>query len=258
MRRSPVCNLEAQGCAWGPLSPRQIWWGLDFTHRWGGQKCWVFCLCLSACVYVTPLNARTVRPILPWRHWSTETILIPLDRVRFVVMHCTSVQLSQIAANCRHHNVPNSKKNRQNLGFSLPEGDGINRSRRNLARKRRPCVCSSTPNLALISKEAGYISPPKWQNLPKIVDSDVIWHVSVDSVSTVWGGIWPRSVKRDWHQSPQNMKIWLKLLCIGGYSPLRPSRTPSSTVPLELRSRPLVAARGFGGVLQNRQHALNP
>ena len=31
--------------------------------------------------------SEIVRPILPWRRWSTETILMPLDRGRFVVVH---------------------------------------------------------------------------------------------------------------------------------------------------------------------------
>ena len=46
-------------------------------------------------------------------------------------------------------------------GFSPPEGDTINRSRRNLASKRRPRVCYSTPNLALIGKRGSIQEPPK-------------------------------------------------------------------------------------------------
>jgi len=30
--------LEVQEHAQGPLSPCQIWWGLDFTHHWAGKK----------------------------------------------------------------------------------------------------------------------------------------------------------------------------------------------------------------------------
>jgi len=47
-------------------------------------------------------------------------------------------------------------------GFSPPEDDRINRSRRNLARQRRPRVCSSIPNLALIGKRGSI------QELPKV------------------------------------------------------------------------------------------
>ena len=45
---------------------------------------------LFVCLFVCPSRFRTsefVRPISPRRRWSTETILIPLDRGRFVVAH---------------------------------------------------------------------------------------------------------------------------------------------------------------------------
>ena len=45
-----------------------------------------------------------------------------------------------------------SPKNGKNWGFSPPDGDRINRSRRNLAGKRTPLVCYSTLHLALIGK----------------------------------------------------------------------------------------------------------
>jgi len=41
-----------------------------------------FFVCLSVCLSVTLLNVRVVHPISPRRHWSTETILMPLDRER--------------------------------------------------------------------------------------------------------------------------------------------------------------------------------
>ena len=47
--------------------------------------------------------------------------------------------------------MPKSKK-RKNWGFSPTEGDRINRSRRNLARKRIPWVYYSTPHFALIGR----------------------------------------------------------------------------------------------------------
>jgi len=46
-------------------------------------------------------------------------------------------------------------------GFSPPEDDRINRSRRNLARKRRPLVCYSTLNLALIGERGSILSVSK-------------------------------------------------------------------------------------------------
>jgi len=93
--------LEVQERARGPLSPCQVWWGSDFTRRRGGQKRWVFCL--FVCLFVCPSRFWTseiVRPISPWRRWSTETILMPLDRGRLVVLQ--RAQLSEIDANWRH------------------------------------------------------------------------------------------------------------------------------------------------------------
>ena len=76
--------LEVQERARGPLSPRQVWWGSDFTRCRGGQKRWVFCLSVcSSCFWTSEI----LRPISPWRRCSTEKILIPLDRGRFVFLH---------------------------------------------------------------------------------------------------------------------------------------------------------------------------
>ena len=51
-------------------------------------------------------------------------------------------------------------KNAKIRDFSPPEGDIINQLRQNLARKRIPCVCSSTPHLVL-GEGDGYRSPPQ-------------------------------------------------------------------------------------------------
>jgi len=56
----------------------------------------------------------------------------------------------------------------KNWDFSPPEGDRINRSRRNLARKHIQWVYYSTPNLALIGKRGSVQEPQKCQNLPKL------------------------------------------------------------------------------------------
>ena len=83
--------LEVQERAQGPLSSCQVWWGSDCTRRHGGQKRWVFCL--SVCLLVGPSRFWTsefVRPISPWRRLSRETILLPLDRGRFVCVHLCS------------------------------------------------------------------------------------------------------------------------------------------------------------------------
>jgi len=95
-------------------------------------------------------TSEIVRRISPWRRWRTETILIPLDRGRFVLVHLCST-----FSDCCHLATPLNaevQKNGKNWGFSPPESDRINRSRRNLACNRTPWVCYSTPNLALIGK----------------------------------------------------------------------------------------------------------
>jgi len=80
-------------------------------------------------------------------------------------------------------------KKRQKLGGLQPEGDSINRSRRNLAPKRIPSVCSSAINLAVIGKRGrsspqvaefvqtcafGHRKPTQWTHVDKI------WFVIVD------------------------------------------------------------------------------
>ena len=83
MRQTPKSFQGARTCS-GSSTPCQVWWGLDFTRRRDGEKRWVFCLSVcSSCFWMSEF----VRQISPWRHWSTETILIPLDRGRFAVVH---------------------------------------------------------------------------------------------------------------------------------------------------------------------------
>ena len=152
MRQTPKV-LEVQERARGPLSPCQVWWGSDFIRRRGGQKRWVF-VYLSVCLFVSLfvrqfLNVKKLRPILLWRRWSTETILIPLGRGRFVVVH----PCSTLSDCCQLTPLNAEVQNMAKIGgFSPPEDDRIKWSRRNLARKHRPRVCYSTPNLALIGK----------------------------------------------------------------------------------------------------------
>jgi len=56
----PPKVLEVQEHVRRSLSPCQVWWGSDFTRRWGGQKRWVFCL--SVCLSVMLLNVRVCAP----------------------------------------------------------------------------------------------------------------------------------------------------------------------------------------------------
>ena len=69
--------------------------------------------------------------------------------------------------------MPKSKiwQNMAKIGIFLPpKGDRINRSRRSLARKRRPRVCYSTPNLALMSKRVSVQEPPKMSKFSQNVE----------------------------------------------------------------------------------------
>ena len=71
----------------GTLLPCQVWWGSDFTCRWGGEKRWVFCLSVTLFLSVTFLNIIDCAPDFIRKRWSTEMILMPLDRGRFAVVH---------------------------------------------------------------------------------------------------------------------------------------------------------------------------
>ena len=108
-------------------------------------------------------------------------ILMPLDRGRFLVVHPCST-LSDLPTDdntkCR------SPKDGKNWGFSPREGDRINRSRRNLARKRIPWVCYSTSHLALIGKRGSVQEPPKSNLCFQLdlitIDVDITYRPSVD------------------------------------------------------------------------------
>jgi len=101
-----------------------------------------------------------------------------------------------------------SKKTAKIGGFSPPVGDRIDRSRRNLVRKRIPWACYSTPYLALIGKRGSVQEPPKCQNLPKCFLAtgsrhNEIWRVTVDRGSAIAHHIWPSSVKGGRYRSLQ-------------------------------------------------------
>jgi len=71
--------LEVQERARGPLSPCQVWWGLDFTHLWGGQKRWFF-VCLSVCPWY--LSARNYLPAFGRRRCCKAYCLFLLTRAQ--------------------------------------------------------------------------------------------------------------------------------------------------------------------------------
>ena len=76
-----------------------------------GQKRWAF-VSLSVCPSRFWMS-EIVRPISPWRRWSTATILIPLDR-RFVLVHLCST-----FSDCSQLVTPKmaKSKNGKNWGF---------------------------------------------------------------------------------------------------------------------------------------------
>ena len=178
---------------------------------------------LFVCLFVCPSHFWTseiVRPISLRRHWNTETILMPLDRGKFVVVHpCSTLSACGQMATTLNAEV----QKRQKLGFSPTEGDRINRSRRNLARKCIPWVCYSTLHLAFIGRRGSVQEPPKGQNLPKIVvfghrkptqwtHSDEIWHVSADLRPAVAHQIRPSSAKGGRYRSPQKCQNLPKIV----------------------------------------------
>ena len=83
----PLNILEVQERAGGPLSPCQIWLGSDFNPPPGWRKTSSFLFSVTLFVTSRFWTSEFVRLILPWRQWSTEMILMPLDMGRFVVVH---------------------------------------------------------------------------------------------------------------------------------------------------------------------------
>ena len=67
--------------------------GLGFHPPPGQPKTLSYFISLSVCLFVTLLNVRDCAPDFAMKALSTETILIPLDRGRFVVVHPCSTCL---------------------------------------------------------------------------------------------------------------------------------------------------------------------
>ena len=130
---------------------KMIIWGFVFEHE-------VLVLYIS----LPPPTKRF------WYRWIVENLWL-----------CIRAQLSHIAANWRTR--CRSREYGKNWGFSLPQGDWINRSRRNLACKRRPPVCYSTPNLALIGQRGSIQEPPK---MSKFVQNCGFCPLEADTMNT--------------------------------------------------------------------------
>jgi len=138
---------------------------LGFHPPPGQPKTLSFFVCLSVCPSVCSSHfsmSEIVRPISPWRRWSTETMLIPLDRGRFVVVRpCSTFSDCCQLATPLNTEVQKVAK----IGvFLQPQDDRINWSRPNCTGKRIPWVCYRTLNLALIGKRVSVQELPKWYN----------------------------------------------------------------------------------------------
>ena len=101
VRQSPKCFGCARTCSRSSITVPSLV-RLAFNPPPRRPKTSSFCL--SVCRHAFKGRRFCVR----FRHegirvQTTETILMPLDRGRFVVGYPCSTQLSQIAANCRHH-----------------------------------------------------------------------------------------------------------------------------------------------------------
>ena len=125
--------------------------GLGFHPPQGQPKTLsFFFVCLSVCLSVTLLNVRDCAPDFAMKALEFRN---SVDAVGYgKVCGCAPVfnflRLLPIGVTtkCR---IP---KNGKNWGFSQPQDDRINRSRRNFADKRMPQVCYRTHNLALIGE----------------------------------------------------------------------------------------------------------
>jgi len=150
----PAKVLEVQERARVPLSPRQVWWGSDFTRCWGVQKRWVF-LSVSVCSFVC-LSVHhafwTSRVCEP--DFAMKALAYRNDFVAngwFVVEH-----LSSTFSDCCQLAIPLNaqvQKTAKIVFILPPQDDRINRSRRNLPCKHVvPWIHHSTPNLTIICK----------------------------------------------------------------------------------------------------------
>jgi len=113
----------------------------------------------------------------------------------------------------------NGKKTGNNwVFFSPPQADRINRSRRNLARKRRPQVYYSSPNLTLVGKRGSVQEPPK---MSKFAQNCGFWPAEADTMNTFR---WNVACKcRPWVCSSR-----LNLALIGKRGSVGPYRTPKN------------------------------
>jgi len=170
MRQTHKSSGGARTCSRSSITmPSLVELGFHPPPGWPKTLIFFVCLCLSVCPSCFWMS-EIVCPISPWRHWSTETILMPLDRGRFVVVHpCSTFSDCCQLATPLNAEVQKTAKIGVFPTSSLPERDRINRPRLNLARKRTTRSAIAHQIWLLSVKGGWYRSPPKCQNLPKIV-----------------------------------------------------------------------------------------
>ena len=116
MRQTPKRFRGERTCSRSSITIPNLMW-LGFHPPPGWRKNVEFFVCPSRFFVRHALSLRHAYErqslfarFLPWSRWNAEMILMPLDRGRFVVVHpCSTFK---------------------NWGFSPPEGDRINRSKR--------------------------------------------------------------------------------------------------------------------------------
>ena len=113
---------------------------------------------------------------------------------------CTRVQLRLLPigdnTKCR------SPKNSKNCGFSPTEGDRINRSRRNLVRKRIPWLCyyAIAHHIWPSSVKGGrYRSPPK---MSKFAQSSGFWPPVAETMNTFRCNLARKCRPLAWYSTP--------------------------------------------------------
>jgi len=222
--RSPNV-FEVQERARGPLSPCQVWWGSDFNRRRGSQKRWVFCL--SFCLFCLSVRHAFGRQRLCDRFRHEGVGVQKRFWYRCVGKVCSCAPVFNFVrllptgdtTKCR---IP---KNGKKWGFSPPQDDRINRSRRNFAGKRNLyCGTTIAHQISPLSVKGGVgtaafksvkIGPKLWffghRKPTQWTHSDEIWPVSADLGSALVHQIWPSSVKEGRYRSLKNVKICPKL-----------------------------------------------
>jgi len=165
----PKCFRDARTCYRWMASLL----GLGFYPPPGRPKTMSF---LSVCLSRF-WTSEFVHTISQRRRCNRETIVILLDRVLGKVCSCAPVInfLRSMPTLATSQKAKLDKMVKFGISRQRPEGDRINRSRRNLSYKRRPWVCSSTqiwlssvqlgaPQMLKLVQNCTFFVPGRWHN----------------------------------------------------------------------------------------------